>query len=527
VSARGPGPLPTGGGGTELDRLRTIVAAYFPVYETRVGPQSLLLAVHADPATLEARFDQLRRELSPLQYVPLLRRQSGEDFIEIVRRPAIGKSRRWVNLLLLAGTVLTTTFAGALIWIAYVGGSSLGLADFANGALYFAAPVLTILGLHELAHYWMARRHHVDASLPYFIPVPPPLLFGTLGAFISIREPFPNKKALFDIGVAGPLTGFAASIPIALLGLYLSVHAPILPANYCGPTILGVSYGNLLVGEPLFWILLHLFFPAAVSLSPLALAGWVGILVTAINLLPAGQLDGGHVFRALFGDRVRYVSYAAVILLFGLGILFYTGWLFFALLILVLGVRHPPPLNDLTPLDWRRVAVGAFAVGVLVSGFVLTPLATPPGVVAFGPAAIDYAGGHGSAVFANLSSPLDNQDPETHGFQLSVAVTNVTVNGTNGTPVYLTGIALDDWAATNVSWTFYLPGVGTYSATGASATVPGAQFVTINGTSQRTIGVAFASAAAAISAAITLSASEYCAEAGTGTASVSFSPSWS
>ncbi len=284
------GPLPSSSGGTELDRIRTTVTAFFPVYETRIGPQSLLLAVHADPATLEERFDRLRQELWTQGYIPLLRREHGEEFIEVVRRPKTGRTRLWINILLFLGTVATTSFAGALIWLTFRGSLTLTVGDFLYGELYFGAPVMTILGLHEFAHYVVARRRHLDASLPYFMPVPPPLILGTLGAFVSIREPFPDKKALFDVGAAGPLAGFAVAVPIALVGLYLSVHAPVQPVTYCGVTVLGTSYGSLLIGTPLFWYVFSLFLPAGlVNLHPLALAGWVGILVTAINLLPAGR----------------------------------------------------------------------------------------------------------------------------------------------------------------------------------------------------------------------------------------------
>ena len=291
--AAASGPLPSSSGGTELERIRSTVATFFPVYETRVGPQSLILAVHIDPATLEDRFDRLRQELWTQGYIPLLRKDTGEEFIEVVRRPRTGRSRLWINFLLLAGTVATTAFAGALIWLTFRGEPSLTAGDFLFGELYFGAPVMAILGLHELAHYAVARRRHLDASLPYFMPVPPPFILGTLGAFISIREPFPDKKALFDVGVAGPLAGFAASIPIAITGLYLSAHAPVTSVTYCGVTVLGTNYGSLLIGTPLFWQVFSLFLPATlVNLHPLALAGWVGILLTAINLLPAGQLDG-------------------------------------------------------------------------------------------------------------------------------------------------------------------------------------------------------------------------------------------
>ena len=529
MATPGPGPLPSSGTSTELDRLRAIVSSYFPVYETRVGPQSVLLAVHIDPATLEAKFDSLRQELWKRQYVPLLRRQSGEEFIEVVHRPAPSRSRIWVNLILLAGTIATTTFAGSLIWLAYVGGNALQGSDFAWGAIYFALPVMTILGLHETAHYVVARWHHVEASLPYFIPVPPPFLFGTFGAFISIREPFPDKKVLFDVGAAGPLAGFAASIPIVLAGLYLSAHSPVIPLTYCGPSLLGVSYGNLLIGTPLVWGVFTLFFPPSLaSLSPLALAGWVGILVTAINLLPAGQLDGGHVFRALLGDRSRYLSYGVVALLLGIGLFFYTGWIIFAVLILFLGVRHPPPLNDQSPLDAKRYVVGACVVAVLITGFVLTPIATPPGDIGLSQASnLSLGPPAGAAVAANLSIQVTNQDPVPHGFLFAASIANVTV-GNGSAPEYLTGAALLAWEE-NSTWVFHRPGGGTVTQSGAMFNLPTAEYVTINGTANSnsaTIVITFLNSEPALAATIDWSTSEFCAPSTGGTGSWSFTPSW-
>ena len=529
MGASATGPLPSSGA-SELERLRAIVAAYFPVYETRVGPQSLLLAVHVDRATLSEKFDRLRQELWAQGYIPLLRRESGEEFIEVIRRSKARRSRIWINLLLLAGTFATTLFAGALIWLTYVGGASLGTADFLNGGAYFAAPVMTILGLHELAHYLMARRRRLDASLPYFIPVPPPFLFGTLGAFVSIREPFPDKKALFDIGASGPLAGFAASIPIAILGMYLSAHAPVLPASYCGPTVLGQSYGNLLLGVPLFWQLLALFVPPGlISLHPLALAGWVGIFVTAINLLPAGQLDGGHVFRALFGDRARFVSYGVVVLLFGLG-LFYTGWLFFAILVLFLGLRHPPPLNDLTPLGGARYAVGAAVLAILVSGFVVIPLSVPPGSVALDGAnsSIPTVLPPGAAVAANLTVTLDNQDPVPHGYVFSASITNVSFPGPNGSTVYRTGSALASWEA-NSTWSFFLPGGRNVVLSGGSVSVPESDFVTVNATGNHSVGILieFSNPGLARAAVIALWANQLCAPSSGGSTSTTFNPRFS
>jgi|HubBroStandDraft_1064217.scaffolds.fasta_scaffold04907_1 membrane-associated protease RseP (regulator of RpoE activity) len=531
MGGRPPGPLPTSGSTTELDRVRSIVSSYFPVYETRIGPQSVLLAVHVDPATLESKFDALRQELWTLQYVPILRRQSGEEFIEVVRRPKVGPQRLWVNLLLLLGTIATTTFAGSLIWLAYVGGATLGWNDVAFGALYFSAPVMTILGLHELAHFVVARRHHVEASLPYFLPVPPPFLFGTFGAFISIREPFPDKKALFDIGAAGPLAGFAASIPIVLLGAYLNLHTATVPLSYCGPTVLGVSYGNLIIGTPLFLFILSKFIPfATASITPLELAGWVGILVTAINLLPASQLDGGHVFRALLGDRTRYLSYAIVILLLGIGLLFYSGWIIFAILLLFLGVRHPPPLNDSTPLDVKRYLVGACVAAVLVTGFVLTPLATPPGAINLNAeSAVGITPPPGAQIAANLSVTVVNQDPVAHAFWFASSVTNFTLrNGNNSTQV--TGGPLFAAFVANSTWVYHVPGGKSYTFTGNNVSLPSSAFVTINatgsGSDSALIVITYSNSELAAGAGFAFGANEFCAPSTGGTDSTSWVAGW-
>jgi hypothetical protein len=524
--ATAPGPLPSSSAGTELDRIRSAVSVYFPVYETRIGPQSLLLAVHTDPNTLEKRFDELRQELWTKGYIPLLRREHGEDFIEVIRRPKTGRTRLWINILLLAGTVLTTAFAGALIWLTFRGGLNLSLGDFLYGELYFGAPVMTILGLHELAHYVMARRRHLDASLPYFMPVPPPFILGTLGAFVSIREPFPDKKALFDVGAAGPLTGFAASIPIALAGLFLSVHAPVVPSTYCGVTVLGTNYGSLLIGTPLIWQLFSLFLPSnLVSLHPLALAGWVGILVTAINLLPAGQLDGGHIFRALFGERARFVSYAAVVLLFGLG-LFYFGWLFFAILILFLGLRHPPPLNDISPIGTGRYLVGGLVAVILVTGFVVVPISTPVGassLSASGAAPLSPLP-PGALVGSNLTLAVNNQDPVSHGFLFVASVTNVTVSGPNGTRSNLSGQALTSWEE-NASWTFYLPHGEVLVLHGGSVALPSSNYVTVNATGSHSLSVlvSLTDSQPAVGAGLAFTSNMLCPPSGGGTASTTLS----
>jgi membrane-associated protease RseP (regulator of RpoE activity) len=500
----GSAPLP----GTEVERIRSSVALYFPVYETRITPVSLVLLVQADPATLEERFDKLRQEFWTRYYIPQIRKDGGEYVIEVIRRPRRAPWGSVTNVILLGVTILTTVLAGAFLWVAYVGGKTLMPVDVAYGAAYFGLPLLGILGVHELAHFVMARHHHVDASLPYFIPVPPPfLLFGTFGAFISLREPIPTKKALLDIGASGPLAGFAIAVPVTIAGMFLSAHAPVLSVANCGPSFLGVGYGNLVVGTSLFWYALTLFVPVSfVSLHPLALAGWVGLLVTAINLLPAGQLDGGHVFRALFGERARWVSYAAVGLLVVLGI-FYPGWLLFAILIVLLGLRHPPPLNDITPLDRKRIVVGALAVMVLLTGFVLVPIASPNGsfVVNGGPV---FPTATMSGMHDNTSVTVVNHDLVSHGYVIRGTVTSVTGN-VNGTTQTLDPADMATFLA-NSSWEVTLPsGNVTVFAGSGTFEVPSNEYSALNASESGTFTVVYANTHQA-SVALTLTVEELC-----------------
>lgn len=428
--------VPLGGGPfSEVDRLKSLVGRQFTIYETRATPQSLIFLVNVDGNTLEEKFNSLCNEMWPLYYVPQIRMEAGEYMIEVVRRPQRTPWSGTVNWIMLILTIVSTVFAGSFLWLAYIGGSTLRLSDLLWGGVFFAVPLLTILGLHELAHFFMARYHKVEASLPFFLPMPPPYVpLGTFGAFISLRQPIPTKKALMDIGVSGPLAGFAVAIPVILLGLSLSTHSTPLPLSNCGPVILGIPYGGMMFGSSLIWAALSLFFPAGIiSLHPLAIAGWVGVLVTAINLLPAGQLDGGHVFRALLGKNSVWLSLTVVVLLIGLGVFFgYLGWFLFAFLVLILGVRHPPPLNDLSPLDLKRKGLGIAAAVVLVCGFSIIPISTPSG---------DFSGnlGHnGVAVTpfnktstqANMTFTVVNNDIVDHDFSFWVNMTAQNLSGT-------------------------------------------------------------------------------------------------
>jgi membrane-associated protease RseP (regulator of RpoE activity) len=349
----------------EVESIRSMVAQHFDVYGVIVTPLALTFQVRVPPNGIDAPFDGLRQELVPKDYIPTVTQEKGETLVHVQRRPKARFAGVQVNVALLILTVLTIVFfGGAWNWADYSGKPILSAESIGYGAVFFSLPLFAILGCHEMGHYVVAKRYHVRASLPFFLPSVPPL--GTLGAFISMRDPIPNRRALLDIGVSGPLVGFAIAIPVTLLGLALSTASTALP-----PTAVGEA-----IRPSLLFSFLSFFFPlpSGFALHPLAFAGWVGLFVTAINLLPAGQLDGGHVARALLGRRQFYVSWAAVLILFGMSI-FYPGWFIFGFLILMLGVRHPPPLNDLTRLDPARKILGIVAVAILIVTFVPQPFA--------------------------------------------------------------------------------------------------------------------------------------------------------
>ncbi|HRR66718.1 MAG TPA: site-2 protease family protein [Methanomassiliicoccales archaeon] len=351
----------------EVESIKATVSKYFPVYDVRVSYDSLIFFISPEQSSLRTKFEQLRAEFKPKLLVPILKYSGGEYTLTVVKRPEMRPHGLWLNGALLVITLITTVIAGAVLWASYVGNEDLSLPEnYLWGALYFAVPLMAILGTHELCHYLAAKRCGVDASLPFFIPSIPPL--GTFGAFISMRDPIPDRRSLVIIGSAGPIGGLLVTIPVSFLGLWLTSMGD--PAS----GMVGDAGAIAITIQPLYALLaMFIPLPENVTLHPTAFAAWVGFLVTAINLLPAGQLDGGHVARGLAGDKAKYLSYATVALLLVLG-LFYMGWLIFAMLILFLGLRHPAPLNDITPLDRRTMLLGVVTLGILLVTFSPIPL---------------------------------------------------------------------------------------------------------------------------------------------------------
>lgn len=380
----------------EVEAVKAVVGRFFPIYEVRVRPEALAFYVRVDQDNLSNRFEGLRIELKEKNYIPVLRQDGGEHILYVQRKPRQRFRGPVLNVVLLVATLGSTVFAGMLLWDGTYGeGDSLyELTTIANGALYFALPLMAILGTHEMGHYVLARKHGVAASLPFFIPAPLTFI-GTFGALISMREPIPNKKALVDIGIAGPLAGLAVAFPVTLLGLYMNSIDP----RFAGPNVGGEMVINLPI---VYYFLLFLVpIPDNALFHPTAFAGWVGFFVTAINLLPAGQLDGGHVARALLGDKSKFLSYAAFVALLILGFLYFPSWFILAFFVLLIGLRHPPPLNDVTKIHVGRKGLGLAVLVILVLSFVPQPFATIPPQVGF---EFREGGDPGNAIDADIVS---------------------------------------------------------------------------------------------------------------------------
>jgi membrane-associated protease RseP (regulator of RpoE activity) len=457
--------------------LRRLADRHFRVYDARAEAlRGTVLArmyfIQVRPEEFDAKFEAFRAELKGLdpEALAFIRREGGEDILFVADRPPASPRRNVLHLVLFFATVATTMSAGALYWHGYHDAdpdwswSILWSPEHLGwGFLTFALPLLLILGLHETAHYVVARRHGLRATLPFFIPVPPVLMpIGTLGAFISLKDPLPDRKALFDVGASGPIAGFLVAVPIVLLGAWLTgvVAEPIpdhgtpeIAADWpftlheSGPgeavlrfTNVSAGIATLIVttppgldhaldyqaraevrladgttrrddlsgkvdpgttdrhtlllpegttsakvtftwddgliqfGDPLLVTLLDGAFDNDGYLThPTFFAGWVGLLVTGINLLPASQLDGGHVASAVLGDRMRWAAYAAVAGLVYLALRF-QSWMLMAVFILLMGVHHPPPLNDRTGLDVKRRVLAGVVLVVFLLTFVPRPI---------------------------------------------------------------------------------------------------------------------------------------------------------
>jgi membrane-associated protease RseP (regulator of RpoE activity) len=233
---------------------------------------------------------------------------------------------------------------------------------FVGGPAYSFAIILILLG-HEMGHYLVSRRYGINATLPFFLPLPLPP-FGTFGAVIRMESTVSSRKALFDTGIAGPLTSLLLSIPAIIIGLKLS---KVVPVSH-------IKEGVLRLADPLLFSFIQRLVLGEISenyeiyLHPIGFAGWVGLFVTSLNLLPIGQLDGGHIAYGLFGRRSRAIFLIAIAVMAFITVFYNPGWFLLLILIILFGFRHPPPIDDITPLDWKRKLMG----GVVFVAFLLS-----------------------------------------------------------------------------------------------------------------------------------------------------------
>lgn len=301
-------------------------------------------------------------------------------------RPPRFQHRYTKHVVLLVLTFITTTVMGSCHQLGFEVSSGMPepdistLTEFAAlltgylpWGLYYSVPLLVILGAHEFGHYYYCRVHQVDATLPYFLPFPLAIT-GTLGAVIRIKEAFPSKRALFDIGVAGPIAGFVALLPFLWWGLAWSAVASF-PED---------AEGVLYFGEPLLLqAVAYLHFGTLpegqdITLHPMGFAAWFGMLATALNLLPFGQLDGGHIAYSVFGRRAALVSAATLATAMLLFLTQSSSWFFVALMMLVmallLGLRHPRVIDEHTPLDGGRQVVALLALVIFLICFTPVPI---------------------------------------------------------------------------------------------------------------------------------------------------------
>jgi membrane-associated protease RseP (regulator of RpoE activity) len=351
-----------------LDQLRLRIADLMTIENAQVEVDRAIAFTGHLRVEAEDAFYKLKTRFAELGYVPLLREiePGGNQVIVAIKgklQSALAQ-RIWLNALLFVATIVTTTLFGGM-YASATSGSRLTtlppLGVLLTYGLPFAATLLSILGVHELGHYFQAQRHKLPVTLPYFIPAPFGL--GTFGAFIQMRGAVENKRALFDVGIGGPIAGLFMAIPLFIAGLLLSTVT-----NTPAP----LNRSLLVEG------LIALFRPEALGngilLNPVLLAARFGLIVTAVNLLPVGQLDGGHIAYAALGRRwATWIGYATIAIMAVLGVTSSPTWFIWMAFALLSGVQHAPPLNDITPLDTRRNAAFLATAVLFLSLFSAQP----------------------------------------------------------------------------------------------------------------------------------------------------------
>lgn len=321
--------------------IENYVSKYFSIKSTHIEEKTFYFIVWDYDRD---KFIQLVVDLDKMGYLPFIDEYGGDYKINIVNKPEHGKSRRYINVILFLATIFSTIFVGYL-----QGGNIID-------GIAFSVAIMAIIGTHESAHYFAARKHGVKATLPYFIPAP--TLIGTFGAVINVKSAIPTKNALFDLGVSGPIAGFLVTIPVLIVGLYLSHVAPIQPGalNFYPPLLMQVimqfTSPQIPVGYELY-------------VHPVAFAGWVGVIITMLNLMPIAVLDGGHISRSIFSGKIhQYISIAGIIVMFALG--WYAMAILVTFFILFMARSHPGALDNISKLSRKRKIITILVLVIFI-----------------------------------------------------------------------------------------------------------------------------------------------------------------
>jgi len=298
------------------------------------------------------KFAFLVNDMAEAGYVPAIEKY-GEDYrIWMNERPPLTKSKYHINIILFIATVATTIYAGYI----FGGGSILD-------GIEFSIAIMAIIGIHELAHYFAARKYKVEATLPYFIPAP--TMIGTFGAVINVKSPIPTRNALFDLGVSGPLAGIIITIPVLFIGIYLS-------------TVVPIKTDSIIFIPPLIMSIIAYFAAPAVpngymlQIHPVAFAGWVGVVVTMLNLMPVAFLDGGHISRSIFSEKIH-----KLVSLVGIAVTLLLGWIPMGILMIVIlfmAKKHPGALDNISKLSKNRKILAGVVLVVFILCLAPVPL---------------------------------------------------------------------------------------------------------------------------------------------------------
>ncbi|MCA6213636.1 site-2 protease family protein [Thermococcus bergensis] len=324
----------------------------------------------------ETNFERVLKELEKLGYWAALKKREGKVVLFVFPAQPAKEENPFIGIGLFIATLLSTLFAGYWLstsYIAFLEQYNLpGIRNVYLNAIAFSVSVLAILGTHEMGHKIAATLHGVKSTFPYFIPFPN--ILGTLGAVIRVKSPIPTRNAAIDLGASGPIAGFVVAIPVLLIGLKLSPMLPISAVAEEG----GIAFGQSLIMLILEKYLFRIPEDYVIYLHPVAIAGWVGILVTFLNLIPAAQLDGGHIARAFLGEKLHSI------LTFGLGLamigmsVFWAGWLLWGFVILLMGrIGNPGALDEVSPISPKRIALALIVLLI----FILSATPVPISVV--------------------------------------------------------------------------------------------------------------------------------------------------